>query len=52
MQDEKFIKIINHLQKKYNINFLKQKIIFEILENEKIPNTLEFKNKIKILKSM
>jgi len=52
MKNEKFIKIIKHLQEKYNIDFSKQKIIFEILENEKIPNTPEFKNKIKKLKDM
>jgi len=52
MKNEKFIKIIKHLQEKYNIDFSKQKIIFEILENEKIPNTPEFKNKIKKLKNM
>lgn len=48
----KFIKILNHLKNKYNIDFSKQKIIFEILENEKIPNTNEFKNKIQKLKNM
>lgn len=51
IENENFFKIIKTLKEKYNIDLSKQKIIFEILENEKLPNTQEFKEKIVKLKN-
>lgn len=50
--NENFIKIILFLSKKYWVDLKSELIIIEILENEKIPNTKEFKDKIKLLKSI
>ncbi len=52
MESENFFKIIIFLKDKYHIDLSKQKIIFEILENEKLPNTEEFKQKIIKLKNL
>lgn len=52
IENENFFKIIKFLKDKYNIDLSKQKIIFEILENEKLPNTTEFKQKITRLKNL
>lgn len=52
IENDNFFKILKFLKEKYNIDFKKQKIIFEILENQKIPNTEKFKEKLSKLKMM
>lgn len=50
IMNNNFIKIINDLSLKYSVQLKNELIIIEILENEEIPNTDEFKEKIKRLK--
>lgn len=52
IENPNFFKIINFLTKKHNINLKNQKIIFEILENSKLPNTDIFKTRIKKIKDL
>gem|GEM_PF-4368041 len=48
--NDNFIKIIYDLSLKYSVQLKSELIIIEILENEEIPNTDEFRDKIKKLK--
>lgn len=50
IMNDNFIKIIYDLSLKYSVQLKSELIIIEILENEEIPNTDEFKDKIKKLK--
>ncbi|MDD3145400.1 MAG: EAL domain-containing protein [Candidatus Gracilibacteria bacterium] len=50
--NKNFIDIILFLAKKYSVNLKGELIIIEVLENETIPNTPEFKERIQRLKSI
>lgn len=50
--NKNFIDIILFLAKKYSVNLKWELIIIEVLENETIPNTPEFKERIQRLKSI
>jgi len=52
IMNDNFFKIIYELSIKYSVKLKSELIIIEILENEEIPNTDEFRNKLKKLKSI
>lgn len=50
IMNDNFLNIIYELSVKYSVKLKNELIIIEILENEEIPNTQDFKDKIKKLK--